>query len=104
MAKVKAKIFVDGANIFYTQKHLGWSVDWKKTIQQLSVEFDVIESRYYTGIKNNDEKMKKFLLRLRENGMKTVTKPLKPIRNKDGNIFFKSNCDVEMASRYSSCC
>ena len=26
MSKIKAKVFIDGANIFYTQKHLGWSI------------------------------------------------------------------------------
>lgn len=26
----KVKIYIDGANIFYTQKKLGWSIDWKK--------------------------------------------------------------------------
>lgn len=26
----KVKIYIDGANVFYTQKKLGWSVDWKK--------------------------------------------------------------------------
>lgn len=63
----------------------------------LSKDIQIIETRYYTGVKINDEKMKKFLLRLREAGIKTVTKPLKPIKDKNGNLFFKSNCDVEMA-------
>lgn len=97
MGKPKAIIFIDGANVFYTQKHLGWNIDWKKTLQQVSKVFDVTEARYYTGIKNNDEGMKKFLQRLREIGMKTVTKPLKLIKDQKGNILFKSNCDVEMA-------
>lgn len=96
MNKAKAIVFIDGANVFYTQKQLGWSIDWKKTLQQVSKEFDVIETRYYTGIKNNDEGMKKFLQRLREIGLKTVTKPLKLIKDQQGNILFKSNCDVEM--------
>jgi uncharacterized LabA/DUF88 family protein len=97
MAKPKAKIFIDGANVFYTQKHLGWDIDWKKTLQLISSNLDLIETRYYTGIKNNDEKMKKFLQRLREIGMKTVTKPLKLIKDRQGAILYKSNCDVEMA-------
>lgn len=97
MNKQKAKIFVDGANIFYTQKHLGWNIDWKKTWAYISSGYDVIETRYYTGIKNGDEKMKKFLLRLRKIGIKTVTKPLKFIKSKHNKILYKSNCDVEMA-------
>ncbi len=97
MSKPKAIIFIDGANVFYTQKHLGWSIDWKKAVQQVSKKFTITETRYYTGIKNGDEGMKKFLARLREIGMKTVTKPLKLIKDQKGSIIFKSNCDVEMA-------
>lgn len=25
----KAKVYIDGANMFYTQKKLGWFIDWK---------------------------------------------------------------------------
>ena len=95
--KPKAIVFIDGANIFYTQKHLGWNISWKKTLRLISADFDVIETRYYTGIKDSDQKMKKFLLRLREMGMKTVTKPLKIIKDKQEKVIYKSNCDVEMA-------
>ena len=97
MEKQKAIVFIDGANIFYTQKHLGWSVDWKKMLKQISIKFTAIDIRYYSGIKNNDEKMKKFLTCLRKMGIKTITKPLKLIKDEKGKIIYKSNCDVEMA-------
>lgn len=97
MDKPKTIVFIDGANVFYTQKHLRWRIDWKKMLKCIYMNYDVIETRYYTGIRNEDEKMKKFLLRLREIGIKTVTKPLKPIKDTHGHIFYKSNCDVEMA-------
>lgn len=97
MIKPKAHVYVDGANIFYTQKNLGWNVDWKKMLELISKDFDVVETRYYTGIKNNDEKMKKYLHRLRNIGIKTITKPLKIIRSEQGGTLYKSNCDVEMA-------
>ncbi len=25
-----AKVYIDGANVFYTQKKMGWSLDWLK--------------------------------------------------------------------------
>jgi len=28
--KPKVSIYIDGANMFYTQKHLDWTIDWKK--------------------------------------------------------------------------
>ena len=29
--KPESKVYIDGANMFYTQKKLGWFIDWKKT-------------------------------------------------------------------------
>ncbi len=28
--KPKVKVYIDGANMFYAQKHLGWNLDWGK--------------------------------------------------------------------------
>jgi len=96
-SKPNAKIFIDGSNVFYTQKHLGWSIDWKKTLKLISTDLNIIETNYYTGIKHNDGKMKSFLQHLRKIGIKTVTKPLKLIKDSQGSVLYKSNCDVEMA-------
>ncbi|PIQ72561.1 hypothetical protein COY13_00200 [Candidatus Roizmanbacteria bacterium CG_4_10_14_0_2_um_filter_36_35] len=96
MKKLKAKVYIDGANIFYTQRNIGWSIDWKNAIKFLKEKFDVLEIRYYTGIKNNDQKMNKYLSFLRQLKIKTITKPLKIINDHSGRLIYKSNCDVEM--------
>jgi len=95
--KQKAKIYIDGANLFYAQKHLGWFVDWKKIIKFLNRKLDILEIKYYTGIKENDKKMNNYLAYLRKINIKTITKPLKIIKNKDGSLIYKSNCDIEIA-------
>lgn len=95
--KPRAVVFIDGANVFYTQKHLGWSVDWKKVKGLLAENYELTEIRYYTGIKNHDEKMKRFLNWLRKIKFKTITKPLKIIKDQADKTIYKSNCDVEMA-------
>lgn len=51
MKKPKAKTYIDGANIFYTQKKLDWSLDWQKVKSYLGRRWDVIEYRYYVGLK-----------------------------------------------------
>ncbi len=73
--KQKARVYVDGANLFYAQKHLGWFIDWKKIIKLLNKRLDILEIKYYTGIKTNDEKMKGYLAYLRKINIKTITKP-----------------------------
>lgn len=93
----KARVYIDGANLFYAQKHLGWFIDWKKIIKLLNKRLDILEIKYYTGIKANDEKMKGYLAYLRKINIKTITKPLKIIKNKDETTIYKSNCDIEIA-------
>jgi len=63
----------------------------------LNKQFNVLEIRYYTGIKNQDDKMKKYLSYLRRLNIKTITKPLKIIQDQTGGIIYKSNCDIEIA-------
>ncbi len=105
--KPKAKVYIDGSNVFYTQKKLGWSLDWVKIKDYLGKILEVLEYRYYTGIKQNDEKMPKFLKYLDAIGFNPITKPLKKIRvsseenaylvSKSGFIY-KANFDVEITA------
>lgn len=97
MIKPKAKIYIDGANIFYTQKQIGWNISWIKVKKYLSKNSQIIEIRYYTGVKKNDTKMSKYLNYFDKIGITTVTKPIKIIKTSNGNIF-KSNFDVEMTT------
>lgn len=97
MDKPKAKVYIDGANIFYTQKSLGWSISWIKTKKYLNKRWGILELRYYTGLKKNDKKMADFLRYLDRAGITPVTKPLKKIKSASG-IIFKSNFDVEMTT------
>lgn len=104
--KPKAKVYIDGANIFYSQKKMGWVLDWVKVKQHLGQEKDVIEWRYYVGLREGDQKMLKYLRYLNAIGFNPITKPLKQIKVSDFERFpqaqstgyiYKSNFDVEMS-------
>lgn len=103
---LKTKVYIDGANFFYIQKKLGWSLDWKKVKKFLEKDRNIVELRYYTGIKEDDEKMKKFLEYLEKLGYTIITKPLKVIKVPDDKLkpkineyheVYKSNFDVEIS-------
>ena len=103
MEKPKIKIYIDGANMFYTQKRLGWSIDWKKVKNYIEEEKDVIEWRYYVGVKDGDEKMLKYLKHLDLIGFNTITKPLKKIKISNGEtpgkgFIYKANFHVEITA------
>lgn len=97
MIKPKTKIYIDGANIFYTQRQIGWNISWIKVKKYLSKNSQIIEIRYYTGVKKNDAKMSKYLNYFDKIGITTVIKPIKIIKTSNGSIF-KSNFDVEMTT------
>ncbi len=98
MSTNKALVLIDGANMFYTQQDMGWTLDWKKVTVYLKNKWDVGDVRYYTGIKDNDVKMQKYLKYLGYIGIKVASKPLKQIKDRVGNLLmYKSNFDVEMA-------
>ena len=93
--KLKANIYIDGANLFYAQKKLGWSIDHKRMIDLYKKKYEVIQSIYYTGVNPQDLKMKKYLRHLDKVNIIPVTKPLKKIKT-GKNFILKSNFDVEM--------
>jgi len=95
--KTNCKVYIDGANIFYTQKSMGWSIDWKKAKKYLQKNWQVLEIRYYTGVKKNDSKMAGYLRYLDNINITPITKPLKKIKT-DKGIIYKSNFDVEMTT------
>lgn len=97
-SKPKAIVFIDGANVFYTQKHLGWLIDWQKTKKYLKQHYQISQFRYYTAIKKGDKSMEKYLSRLQKIKIKTITKPLKTIKDSSGKTFFKANFDVEITA------
>ncbi len=100
MEKPKIKIYIDGANMFYTQKKLGWILDWKKVKNLMEKEKEALDWRYYVGVKKDDEGMRKYLKYLNAIGFNTFTKPLKKIKISDGQTkyIYKANFDVEITT------
>ncbi|MDP2629861.1 MAG: NYN domain-containing protein [Candidatus Uhrbacteria bacterium] len=102
----KTKVYIDGSNVFYTQKKLGWSFDWVKFRKIIENDHDVVEWKYYVGLKDDDEKMSSYLRYLSAIGFTTITKPLKKIRigNNDvrsqinNSFIYKANFDVEITA------
>lgn len=107
MKKKKAKVYIDGANVFYTQKKLGWSFDWMKVKRLIEKQREIIEWRYYVGVKEGDEKMQSYLKYLNAIGFTLFTKKLKKIKIDKSDIpakiynspfIYKANFDVEITA------
>ena len=94
--KLKAAVFIDGSNIYFAQKKLGWQLDWGKVREILNKEFDVVDLRYYTAVKEGDTAMRKYLAKIKKKGICVLTKPLKLIQVESGGEVYKGNMDVEI--------
>ena len=88
--KSKVRVYIDGANMLYTQKKLGWNIDWTKLVEYLKSQWNVEEIRYYTGVKEDDEKMKGFLKIMAIMIMETIITPIKKSNTPTSTLGFLS--------------
>jgi uncharacterized LabA/DUF88 family protein len=86
-------IFIDGSNLFYAALQLGIDIDYSKLLQKLVGDRRLLRAYFYTGIDPQNERQKGFLLWMRRNGYRVVTKELQQMP--DGTK--KANLDVEIA-------
>ena len=105
--KEKVKIYIDGSNIYHAQKKLGWSINWRKLLDLIGRDCDILECRYYVGLKDNDDSMQGFLKFLGRLSIRVITKPFNIIKISMADIrsgleeekwIFKANFDVEITA------
>jgi uncharacterized LabA/DUF88 family protein len=89
----RISVFIDGSNLFYAALQLGIEIDYAKLLQKLVGSRRLLRAYFYTGIDPQNEKQKGFLLWMRRNGYRVVTKELHQLP--DGTK--KANLDVEIA-------
>lgn len=89
-------VFIDGSNIYFAQKKMGKWLDWVKVKRFLEEKYNVLEIKYYVGIRPRDEKMKRFLRKLKQIGFQVITKPVKILTDEHGHQLEKANFDVEI--------
>jgi uncharacterized LabA/DUF88 family protein len=89
----RVAIFIDGANLFYAAMQLGIEIDYTKLLRRLTSGSKLLRSFFYTGVDPNNDKQNNFLLWMRRNGYRVISKNLTLFP--DGSK--KANLDVEMA-------
>ncbi|MBI5405796.1 NYN domain-containing protein [Candidatus Kaiserbacteria bacterium] len=95
--KGKTAVFIDAANIFYSQKTLKWRIDYEKLSSYLHKEADITGIYYYTGMVGVLEKQKAFVSKLQMLGYRVTTKEVKFIKVAGSPDIPKGNLDVELA-------
>ncbi len=99
----RAGIFIDDANMFHSQRRVGWFIDWRKFKKFLEENFKVQFIRYYRGVYSKNEKIPK---KIRENhqrygqilkriGFEIVIRSLKKIYIDKRKTKFLYKCDFD---------
>ncbi|MFN3359855.1 MAG: NYN domain-containing protein [Pseudanabaenaceae cyanobacterium] len=86
-------IFIDGSNLFYAALQLGIEIDYTKLLKRLTGNSRLLRAFFYTGVDRTNEKQQGFLLWMRRNGYRVISKEL--VQLPDGSK--KANLDVEIA-------
>ncbi|MDR9402004.1 MAG: NYN domain-containing protein [Halothece sp. Uz-M2-17] len=89
----RVAIFIDGSNLFYAALQLGIEIDYTKLLSCLTSGSRLLRSFFYTGVDSTNEKQQGFLLWMRRNGYRVISKDL--VQLPDGSK--KANLDVEIA-------
>lgn len=89
-------VFIDAANILYSQKTLGWKMDYTKLKTYLEHECDLKGMYFYTGHVGDNKKQQSFLNKLRNLGYCVRAKEVKRIRVSPDTYLLKGNLDVEL--------
>ncbi|MBE9183030.1 NYN domain-containing protein [Oculatella sp. LEGE 06141] len=89
----RVAIFVDGSNLFYAALQLGIEIDYAKLLCRMVGDSRLMRAFFYTGVDRTNDKQQGFLLWMRRNGYRVVTKDL--VQHPDGSK--KANLDVEIA-------
>ena len=94
--KGKVCVFIDAANILYSQQTLGWRVDYKKLKGYFESECDLRGIYFYTGRVGADNKQNSFLKKLEQFGYLVKAKEVKRIKISKSAYEWKGNLDVEL--------
>jgi uncharacterized LabA/DUF88 family protein len=90
-------IFIDEANIYHSQKTLGWKVDYLKLKKYFANLAQISILNFYTSfLEENVNQFQRFQI-LSDNNFNVVKKNLKFIKSKNGPFIKKGNLDIELA-------
>ena len=89
-------VFIDAANILYSQQTLGWRVDYLKLKAYFETECNVRGIYFYTGRVGANNKQHNFLSRLESLGYVVKAKEVKRIQIGKDAYEWKGNLDVEL--------
>lgn len=94
--KGRVYVFIDAANILYSQQTLHWRVDYKKLKEYFQEQCDLRAIYFYTDRVGENQKQNSFLKKLEHLGYVIKAKEVKRIKVSKSAYEWKGNLDVEL--------
>src|SRR5260221_8004903 len=95
----KLALFIDGQNLHYTAKNLGFDVDFKRLLTEFKTRGTLVRAYYYTTIVEDADfqTIRPLIDWLAYNGFAVREKPAKEFDDGEGRRKFKRNMGVDLA-------
>lgn len=94
----RVAVYIDAANILYSQQTLGWQVDYKKLIEYFETEINLVSANFYSGRISQKSAQNKFFAKMESFGYRITTKEVKWIKDRGNKVLKgKGNLDIELA-------
>ncbi|GFP24638.1 hypothetical protein HKBW3S43_00951 [Candidatus Hakubella thermalkaliphila] len=97
--KGKTAVFIDASNIYFSEKTLGWRIDFKKLLEYFKKNTNLSRIAFYSAINPENEKERKFHDLLEIIGYVVRHRKIKFIKDKTEGIHgghHKGNIDVDL--------
>ena len=96
--KKRIALFIDAANIFYSQKTLGWKIDYEKFLVYWQKKGRISGVYFYTAVISTNKRQLGFFQALKKIGYTIITREVKIIHDKKNKKRVKKgNFDVKLA-------
>ena len=95
----RTALFVDGANLHYASRALGFGIDYRRLLERFAAEGRLVRAYYYTALFDEAEysPIRPLIDWLAYNGYSPVTKRAREFTDNHGNRRVKGDMDVEIA-------
>jgi uncharacterized LabA/DUF88 family protein len=95
----KLALFIDGANLHYTAKALGFDIDYKRLLEEFGRRGEVLRAYYYTTINESSDyvSIRPLIDWLAYNGFTVRAKPTKEIDDGEGRRRLKRALGIDVA-------
>ena len=92
----KVAVFIDAANVIHCHRDIGWKVDYKKVKKYFERRCQLVGIYYYSAYFEESAGQRSFFEMLDRKGYVVRTKKIRKIRDDDGGMHLKGNCDTDI--------